>query len=240
MLGAMGNHLPNTLGANEAARRATNIVKEVYYEEMVYGDWGHLQVASKLESISDPTKPTTLKLPVDIEFGRRMRYEVTDPSVSSRRKFADVTHVEDYDEFIDMLQERNTDDSNVEQVETDEGVPLFIYNDRFPEYWTSIDNDLIIMDAYRKDLSSTLVADKTMFVGKRVPDWQMKENFVPDLPTHKFPQFLAACKERAFETMKQSASKGDAVANFKLRSRQRYKGERTNEQHERRTFGRGR
>ena len=225
----------NSLGDTEQSRSVVNIVKEVYYEEMSYGDWPHLRVVTKLESVSDPSRPTTLKIPDDLAWVDAVRYDIAAPGEDM--EFHTLTHLPQVEEFLEIMDSRRSTASNVDVVETSEAVPLLVLNDRHPEYWTSFDNKTIIVDSYRKDLSTTLVADKTSCIGKRLPAFQMVEDFAPDIPRHKFPQLLAACKERAFEYLKQTSSPGDISANRRLRTRDRYIGGRTHVQFKPRTFG---
>jgi hypothetical protein len=106
--------------------------------------------------------------------------------------------------FLKYTDERNSNDSNVQTVI--DTVPLYILNDRAPLYWTSFDDEYIIMDSFDSDVDSTLQASKMQVWGSREPAFTISDSFIPDLPARAFPYLLSEAKSVSFNALKQAGN----------------------------------
>ena len=107
-------------------------------------------------------------------------------------------------EFMNILDARDSKADYVTVVEDDTTIDLNIYNDRQPQYFTSFDNENIILDAYLNTLESTLQASKTQAYGKVYPTWIQEDSFIPDLPTQSFSYLLNEAKSTCFLRLAQA------------------------------------
>jgi len=73
-------------------------------------------------------------------------------------------------------------------------------------YWTSFDDEYIILDSFDSDVESTIQASKTQAHCYKDPSWSGTDGAIPDLPAKVFPYFLAEAKSVCFNTIKQVAN----------------------------------
>ena len=104
---------------------------------------------------------------------------------------------------MNMLNARISTDSNVDIITDTSGLPILVYNDRPPTYYTSFDDDAIVMDAYDNAVETFIKTAKNQCYVKKYPTVTMCDNFVFDLPTEAFSYLLAEAKSVCFLTLKQ-------------------------------------
>lgn len=214
------NNLEDTVESVQIAQ----IVKTCYFELMASRNWPHLKRSIQLDSVSDVTKPTHLKLPELtkelISFSYNMKKEG-----STRDRFCEVKYVE-ADQFLKMLNGRNTDNSNVTSVTDFGGITLHVYNDKQPQYFTSFDDEYIVLDAYNSDIEATLQNSNSQALVYFEPSWTHTDTSVPDLPSEAFPLLIEEAKSTAFVVLKQAPnfkSEQKAVRQNKWLSRKAYR-----------------
>ncbi len=225
------------VGDTHEATRVLKIIKEVYEQEIAYGDWDHLKFLGQITGLSDVTSPTALKIPDNVAYIEKFRYEKI---VDSRKAYPKITHIEDPQEFLDIVLSRDNTASEIEEVVVPavDTVNIFVYNDRNPSYWTSFDGVHVVCDAYDNTVSTTLTTGRTLVTGKRETTWSATNSFVPDLPTEMFPYFLSRCTVVANERLADKAAGVDRQAEQRGRSRLRNNGDKTDERHKEKKHGR--
>mgnify|MGYP001809774724 CR=1 FL=1 len=191
------NSITDTLEATQVAR----IIKSVYEIHMTSGDWPHLMRLFSLASSTDNTKPTHVYLEDDVANIEWVKYDVRE-DVDDPVKYRDVRWLEPK-EFIDFVMQRDPSKDNVQTVMDYHGTPLLILKDHSPTYFTSFDDDFIVMDSYDATVDSTIQASKTQAFGKVLPDFQLANEYTPDLPAKHFPAFKEECKSTSFLRIKE-------------------------------------
>jgi hypothetical protein len=114
-------------------------------------------------------------------------------------------------QFIDMVNSFNTEESNVETfafVDNSNDIINGTYNfnyktDTQPSYCTILSNYYVIFDSYDNTQDSTLQARKSMGMGRIIPHWSMTDNFTPNLAEEQFQLLLNEAKALAFFELKQ-------------------------------------
>jgi hypothetical protein len=149
-----------------------------------------------------PTYPIRMKLPDDIEKVMWIKYD-TQEAGATEAAWRDVAYLEPKD-FIDHIYKRNSSASDVDTITLVENVPLFIYNDKGPIYWTTFDDEYLIFDSYDSDVETNLQASKTSCHGYKEPQWLSTDTFTPDLPSNMFPYMLAEAKATCMLRLKQA------------------------------------
>lgn len=110
-------------------------------------------------------------------------------------------------QFIDMTNNFNLNDSNVQSFQFVEGPSNFTFyykNNIQPNYATVIENFYFIFDSFDNTQDSTLQSSKTMCSGQTIPVFTMTDNFIPDLDDYQFPLLLSEATSLAFFELKQT------------------------------------
>lgn len=111
------------------------------------------------------------------------------------------------DQFVDMVNNYNVQETGVGSFTFTEGAKDFIFyyrTDRQPRYCTVLSNFYVIFDSYDNTLDNTLQASKTMCYGYVVPTFSMTDSFIPQgLDDNQFPLLYNEAKALAFYELKQ-------------------------------------
>lgn len=200
ILSDMSSDFANSIGDTEESMQVAQIVKTTYHEMMNRREWPHLKKLTTLLSVANKKYPTMLLVP---EMTKRLEWvtynqkkELADPDSYNLIKFMEPNR------FIQYTNSRNTDNDNVSVMENPNGVPIRIITNSPPTYWTSFNDETIVMDSYVSTIEDTLQGHNTQAELYVFPDWQDADDFVPDMPATLFPALLAEAKSTAFFTIK--------------------------------------
>ena len=238
ILSSMGSDEVNNIADTHQATRIVKIIREVYEQEAAYGDWPHLKFIGQLEGLGDSNQPTVMKIPTEVNYVDKIRYEEVDDA--GNKSFPEICFYEDPQDFLDIVLERNTTDTNVEekQVPSVDNVKVFVYNDRNPTICTTFDDEYLVFDAYDNTVGSTLIASKSLVNGKRETTWTDDNAFVPDLPSKMFPYLLSRATVVANERLAEKAAVSDRQAENRGRNYVRRNGGKTDVKHRKKKYGR--
>lgn len=203
ILGSMDSDEVNTIGETTESYEVANIIKECYYDIVGRMDLPEEEQIFQLTPSSDNLKPTLMFLPSTVMDLQTVKYNIGD--TLSNPNYADVFFLP-LDEFIQRTFPMSLDTNEVGSmtVSTERGDFLFKFmNDRFPSYYTTIDDTTLLFDAYDADVEDTLTASRTLCWGQVVPSWNMEDSFIPDLDARQFQFLLQAAKAQAFIELKQ-------------------------------------
>ena len=212
ILSDMNSDQVNTVADTEESLKVANTIKTVYYEILGQRDWPWLMEVTSLEGVGDVTNPTKLRIPEEVCWIDWIKYNKQNPEAPASTSVGDGTELnfqpvwwlEPWD-FCNLTYRLNSDIDEVTTI-VENGVRLLIENDKHPTYWTTFDDEFIIMNAFNKDFESTLEQTNNVVHAKRLPIWQMTDTFIPDLPTHMFPLLIAEATSTAFMNIKQVAN----------------------------------
>jgi len=205
-----------TLHQTQVSSMITRVVKEVYYHIIDGKDWPQLYEMFQLTQTGSST-PTHMTIPSDVMDFQYIKYNVI-KSGESKAKYIDIRYLEPK-EFMDVIDVRDSSATNIDVVTDTSSIPLNIYNDRAPFYWTSFNDSVVVFDAYDSAVDSTsLLTTKTQCRGKVYPTVTETNSFVFDLPIDAFSYFLAECKTTAFALIsKEGNPKAEQMANTQRR-----------------------
>jgi hypothetical protein len=111
------------------------------------------------------------------------------------------------DTFIDYMHQWNQNYDYIQQFDlTMNGytVKMTFRNDVSPKYYTSIDDNTIIFDAYDSTVDTTLQASKSLGYGFKITDFEKLDSFVPQLLPQQFALLINEAKSLAWAELKQS------------------------------------
>jgi len=133
-----------------------------------------------------------MKIPVDTSEIYWIKYD-KQTTTDTRTKVSEVSYLSPED-FLALVDQRISSNSNIESISSFNSVPLLIKNDVAPACWTSFDDEYIIFDIYDSVVDSTLQSSKSQVFSYKEAAWSSVDEFVPDLPSKTFPFLLAEAK----------------------------------------------
>ena len=200
ILSDMDSDEVNSINDTLEALQVAQILKTTYYEILNQRDWDHVNKLFQLTASGDGSKPTHMTIENDIVKVHWIKYNKRS-TTDTRDWWSEVEYKAPTD-FVALLNDRDSSSSDITTVYED-SVPLFIFNERTPTYYTSFDDESLIFDAYDSAVETTLQTSKTQCFGAIEPAWSMVDTFTPDLPSKAFPFYLAESKSVAFNSLKQ-------------------------------------
>ena len=142
-------------------------------------------------------------------------------------------------EPLDFLSRMDEQASGVTVVNDVLGeTPLYIRNDRMPRYYTSFDDDHIVMDAYNSSVEDILQQTKTQVYGTVYPTFTQADDFEPDLDEPMLQYLLAEAKSTCFSLFKSGSDPKVEQAARRLKSYVQNDMYKTKKQNKRPMYGR--
>lgn len=204
ILSDMDSDEVNSIQDTTEAIQVASIIKEAFYELIYRKEWPHLRKIMPMESVSDTSRPTWLRIPSRVfrmdEFYYNKKEAATERDLSRELRYLFP------DEFIQHCNGRDSTADNVYEATSDDGVPLLLLNDTPPTYYTSFDDRHLVMDSWVSTWTSTAIGPESSALVYRSPAWSTADTFIPDLPAEAFPALLAEAKSMAFLDLGQMAN----------------------------------
>lgn len=194
----------NDIDDTVESQTVASIVRSVFESMIANRNWPHTKNLVQLDSLSDITKPTYLKMPERLKELVSISYDVRKNSTDSVL-YREVRY-KDPESFLRYLANRDANRDNVVTIEDFSGVKLLVFNDRPPEFWTSFDDSHIVFDAYNSSVDTTLKKSKTACTAYIIPLFERSNGAVLNLPAEAFPALIAEVKSTAFYDLKQMAN----------------------------------
>ena len=209
ILSDMNEMQVNSIDDAEVSNQVARIVRDTYYDLLNARLWPTNAVLRTLTPSTDNNYPTHVKIPDNVYRVEKVRYNIKDQITDANGldKYKEIDYLLP-DDFLQMILQRDPANSDITTVLdnlSNNGVKLFIENDKDPQYWTSFDDEWIIFDSYDSSYDDTIQAQKIMASVYEEPSWTQSDTFIPDLPTKAFPLLLSESKKAAFIKIKQTS-----------------------------------
>lgn len=208
VLTSMGSDEVNTIDATPEASDVAAIVRDCYFNIINSKDWPHLRQVISPTPFAETARPTHMRIedPIQKIINDTMYYDVR-VDAADDPDWRRVQYLE-LDVFLKNTMSRgvNVSDDNVQTVIDPSGFRFYVYNDRGPTYYTSVDDETLIFDSFNKDVDSSLQNDKTQVMAYKEPTFTLSDSHVPDLPSKAFPYLLAEVKSVASIEIAQAAN----------------------------------
>lgn len=185
----------NSITDSAEAEAVATIITSVFEDMVSNRNWPHLRQLIQLESFSDDDKPTHLKLPDRVKELVLINYDRQTES-NNRIDYHPVKYKHP-DEFLMYTNNRSSTSDTTELVTDPSGVQLLIYNDKYPQYFTSFDDETVVFDSYDKEVDDTLQVHKFQVVAFMMPTSRFEDDWVPDLPDEAFRALVSEAKSTA-------------------------------------------
>jgi hypothetical protein len=211
ILSDMDSEDVNSISESVEAQQVASVIQDTYFNIISAREIPEHKQMLQLTSLSNNQKPTHFRYPNNTKEIEKLFYNTA---------YTGSTYTEVYFlEPIDFLNRVDESATNTQQVQTVAGnVPVFIMTDRMPKYYTSFDDDNIIMDAYDVSVEAILQQSKTRAYGTIYPSFQIDDNFEPDLDDTMLPYLLAEAKSTCFSMFKSGSDPKVEQAARRLKS----------------------
>ncbi len=191
VLNAVDGDEINSISDTVESLQIAGDIQTVYYDIIGRKDWQFLRALRTLGSVSDSAKPTHLLVPEHVSKMETLLYNKR--KLGNDRNFYKPVHFKYPDEFLLYVNGRDNTAVNYQEVVDVNGVSFTIRNDAHPTYFTSFDDKYIVMDNFDSALENTLQGQYTQALLFTHPVWEVKDEFVPELPAEMFSMLIAEC-----------------------------------------------
>jgi len=197
ILTTMGSEPVNSISDTIEAEDVASLCERVYYETLIFHEVPDTKGLLKITAASDSEYPTHLIYPPSVNSIEHVWY---DKSTNSTFEYGEVCYVEP----LEFLRRTDTVQENYVNVKDKLGTTnLRIRTDKMPDFYTSFDNDWIVMDSYLSTVDDTIQEHKTRSYGAKYPDFnKFSDTAYPDMSEALFPYYIAECTSRAMDQFK--------------------------------------
>ena len=194
ILSDMDSEEVNSISDTIEAQQVASVVEDTYYNIIAAREIPEHNKLMSLTAASDSTKPTHFKYPTNTKHIERVEYNVGTVADKNFReiRFVDITY------FLDNMPE----DTGL-RVETYDGnLDIFVGTKEHPSYYTSFDDENIIMNSHKSTVEATLQASKVRAYGSMYPVFSQTDSHEIDLDNTLMPYLLAEAKSACFSLFK--------------------------------------
>ena len=201
ILSDMDSEEINSLSDSNEAEQIAKVVENTYFGLIATRTIPEHAQTIKMVSASSLARPTHFTFPTRVKSIEFLDYNVS--KVVGGVDYQRLTYISP-DEFFGLSDGRNSLASNILQVkDTQDESILLIRNDVMPSYYTTFDDEHIVLDSYKSTVEATLPSAKTRAYGVRYPTFDTtSDGFVPDIDGTMFPFLLAESKSTAMSLFK--------------------------------------
>lgn len=188
----------SSINDTDEALQIARIVERTYYNLMSSNTVPEQKKLLKLIVSSDATYPTHLKTPDDLIRLHNLWYDIeTDPT--KKRKYHELQYVDP----LTFIHKTDTYEGQVQIVpDKDAATDLRIRTDKHPDFYTSFNDNWIVVDSFNSSVDSTLQANKLRAYGTVLPQFTIDDDFIPEMDVNLFPVLIEEAKSVAFEVLK--------------------------------------
>lgn len=201
ILSDMDSDVINSIDDTDEAGQVAAIVKSTYEAMISNRNWPHTARIINITASTDNLFPTYMTIEDDVKEFISVFYD-KQKTDDTRLRYQEIKYKEP-DDFLRLTNGRDSSATNIDTVVDPSGVKLLIQNDKAPTYYTSFDDETLVFDSYDSAVDTTLQATKTQARAYVVPDFEVTDTFVPDLPLEAFPALIEEAKSKAQFKLKQ-------------------------------------
>tara|TARA_R110002167_G_scaffold25700_4_gene88935 strand:- start:3746 stop:4471 length:726 start_codon:yes stop_codon:yes gene_type:complete len=193
ILSDMDSEGVNSISDTIEAQQIASVVEDTYYNIIAARDIPEHTKLMSLTAAGNSAKPTHFSYPTNTKHIERIEYNIgTDAD-----KNYQVIHFMEPMVFLDRMDEAGL------RVETfDAGVDIFVNSTKSPTYYTTFDDNYVIMDSYDSTVEAALQNSKVRAFGSTYPTFSQTDTHQPDLDNTMMPLLLAEAKSACFSLFK--------------------------------------
>jgi len=194
ILSAMDSEDVNAIGDTLEALQVVDIIETVYFDLIATREIPEHRELIKMTALSDSDYPSHFFYPTNLKEIIRLDYQDSDGY------YREVT-------WCDPLDFLNRTDGTQEDYDTvldkNGGTTLRILNNKQPSFYTSFDDEYLVLNSYDSTEDTTLQESKVRTFGTKYPTFNKTDDtFIPDLDASMFPYFIAEAKSMCMSLLK--------------------------------------
>ncbi len=197
-LGAgIGSDEIDTLDETIEASDIMTILEQTYQEVLNRKTWEFMKGHIRQLDVN-ATYANVLSIPEDVILIKKITYR------DATGKFVDVQYLS-AEEFMMIVQARNTDNANTEAINNADGVAIHVRTDTAPSYWTSFDEVTVTFDSYDSSVAIENLATDSVIISDVMPVTDFTDpagvlNIPERMETLVFNEALSTCNYRLRQT----------------------------------------
>ena len=196
----------NSIGDTTESMQIVGFIRNSYEEMMASLNSPNTGTLFELQPSNDPTQPTVMYLPDTMQNLMWIKYDKSTPD-NPNYSYQPVEFI-DLETFLIRMYSINQlpqNDVTTFILTLDTGTfNIYCKNNKPPDYYTTIDEHILLFDSYSANLETTLMGNKTSCFGEKVQTFIEDDNWVPNLPPKEFALLENEAKSQAFVEQKQS------------------------------------
>lgn len=199
---SMDSGAVNSINDTEESLQIATVARTAYFDFIARAKLPVHYTEFSLVALGNPSQPVLMTLPSTIKEVTWLKYDV-DPGTGPIWSL--ITPL-DQATFINRMHEIDPSEDNIlSYTYTQNGDPqsFYCFNDRAPSYYTSLDDQTFVFDAYNAALEATLQSSKTSCYGQKYIPWSMTDTFIPNMEEDQFPVYLNEVKSLAWMELRQ-------------------------------------
>lgn len=193
----------NSIDDTEEAMSVAAIIKSTYLAMMSNRNWPHMRKLVQLIPTVDLAKPTHMAIPDSVKELYFINYNHMKDG-ETKVDYQPITW-RDPDEFLQITNNYNNDQSNVTTVVDDSGVVIQVLNDEPPTFYTSFDDTNVVFNSFDSAVESNLTSNRMQSMAYLMPSLTVSDSTIPDLPDEAFSALVEGAKAKASWKLRQVA-----------------------------------
>tara|TARA_Y100000022_G_scaffold56693_1_gene48424 strand:+ start:212 stop:934 length:723 start_codon:yes stop_codon:yes gene_type:complete len=193
ILSDMDSENVNSISDTTEALQIASVVEDTYFNIISARNIPEHNKLIPLVSLSSSSRPTHFTYPARTKELIRIDYNI---GTASSQDYREIVYVDPIT-FLDRM-----DETDLKVTTVDQSVELFVANDRDPSYYTSFNDNHIIMDSYDASVESLLASNKTRALCSIYPTFSQTDSFEIDLDQTLMPLLLAEAKSTSMSLFK--------------------------------------
>ena len=195
ILSDMDSEAVNSISDTVEAQQIASVIEDTFFNISSARDIPEHHQLLKLTSLSSTARPTHFQDPANTKEITSLRYNID----TTGYNYIDIVWFDPL-AFINAMTYSTVGVKVVADVAG--GTDLFIDNTTMPSYYTSFDDQHIVLNAYDVATESILSASKTQAYGTIYPTFSQTDCCEPDLDDTLIPYLLAEAKSTCFSLFK--------------------------------------
>lgn len=207
VLSSMDSDEVNSINDTPESMQVVEVIKTVYDDMISRGGLQSNKTLFNLVPSNDNTKPTLMTKPESLDRIEWIKYNrILNGDVDPLWEDMKFLPPGDFIEYIHNFNPSQGDTGSFDYVAEGSVITFAYKNNVSPRYYTTIDDEVLVFDAYDSSVSTTLEASKTLAFGPRRTVFEATDDFVPVLQPNQFALLLNEAKSLAWVELKQTSN----------------------------------
>lgn len=186
----------NSISDTVEALQIAKVVESTFYDLIATRVIPEHNSLIKLTPLSDSDFPTHFIIEDDQAKITNIWYDV---SVDESFEYREL-RFKDPKDFLRLVDAKSVNYDSVKDKTA--GTNLRILNNEQPHYYTTFDDEHIVIDSYDSSVDTTLQESKVRALGVTYPTFSISDNYTPDIDAVYFPYLTQEAKSRVFSVFK--------------------------------------